>query len=65
MIEAAGSSMDKVVKVTVYLKDWNDFSEMNTEYAKWFTGPPPARGGAEVARLPMDVSIEIEAIVVL
>jgi 2-iminobutanoate/2-iminopropanoate deaminase len=62
VLEAAGSSMDRVVKVTVFLKDMNDFSEMNTEYAKWFSDPPPARAAVEVARLPKDVSVEIEAI---
>ncbi len=65
VIEAAGSSMDKVVKVTVFLKDMNDFAEMNAEYAKWFTGTPPARAAVEVARLPKDVGVEIEAIAVL
>jgi len=43
----------------------NDFSEMNAEYAKWFTDSPPARAAVEVARLPKDVSVEIEAIAVL
>jgi 2-iminobutanoate/2-iminopropanoate deaminase len=62
VLEAAGSSMDSVVKVTVFLKDMNDFSEMNAEYAKWFSNPPPARAAVEVARLPKDVSVEIEAI---
>jgi 2-iminobutanoate/2-iminopropanoate deaminase len=62
VIEAAGSSMNKVVKVTVFLKDMNDFAEMNTEYAKWFSDPPPARAAVEVARLPKDVGVEIEAI---
>ena len=65
VIEAAGSSMDKVVKVTVFLKDMNDFSEMNAEYAKWFSDKPPARAAVEVARLPKDVGVEIEAIAVL
>jgi len=65
VIEAAGSSMSKVVKVTVFLKDMNDFTEMNTEYAKWFTEEPPARAAVQVARLPKDVGIEIEAIAVL
>ncbi len=65
VIEAAGSSMDKVVKVTVFLKDMNDFAEMNEEYAKWFTGTPPARAAVEVARLPKDVGVEIEAIAIL
>ncbi|MHA1288909.1 MAG: Rid family detoxifying hydrolase, partial [Candidatus Thorarchaeota archaeon] len=62
VIEAAGSSMSKVAKVTVFLKDMNDFAEMNTEYAKWFSDPPPARAAVEVARLPKDVGVEIEAI---
>jgi 2-iminobutanoate/2-iminopropanoate deaminase len=62
VIEAAGSSMSKVVKCTVFLRDMNDFAEMNTEYAKWFSGPAPARAAVQVARLPKDVGIEIEAI---
>ncbi len=62
IIEAAGSSMDRVVKCTVFLKDMNDFSEMNSEYSKWFGDIPPARAAIEVARLPRDVRIEIEAI---
>ncbi|MHA1948471.1 MAG: RidA family protein [Candidatus Thorarchaeota archaeon] len=65
VIEAAGSSMDRVMKVTVFLKDMNDFTEMNTEYAKWFSDPPPARAAVEVARLPRDVGIEIEAIALI
>jgi 2-iminobutanoate/2-iminopropanoate deaminase len=65
VIEAAGSSMDRVMKVTVFLKDMNDFSEMNEEYTKWFSDPPPARAAVEVARLPKDVDIEIEAIALL
>ena len=62
VIEAAGSSMNKVVKVTVFLNDMNDFAEMNAEYTKWFSNPPPARAAVEVARLPKDVGVEIEAI---
>lgn len=65
VIEAAGSSLDKVVKCTVFLKNMDDFSEMNAEYAKWFGDPPPARAAVEVARLPKDVDIEIEAIALL
>lgn len=65
VIEAAGSSMERVVKVTVFLKDMNDFAEMNVEYAKWFSDPPPARAAVEVARLPKDVKVEIEAIALL
>ena len=65
VIEEAGSSMDKVVKVSVFLRDMDDFGEMNTEYAKWFPENPPARAGFQVARLPMDVGIEIEAIAII
>lgn len=65
VIEGAGSSMKRVVKVTVFLKDMNDFAEMNAEYAKWFSNPPPARATVEVARLPKDVRVEIEAIALL
>jgi 2-iminobutanoate/2-iminopropanoate deaminase len=65
VIEAAGSSMDRVVKCTVFLKNMDDFSEMNVEYSKWFSDPPPARAAVEVARLPKDVDIEIEAIALL
>ncbi|MFW9770061.1 MAG: RidA family protein [Candidatus Thorarchaeota archaeon] len=65
VIEAAGSSMNRVMKVTVFLRDMNDFSEMNEEYAKWFSDPPPARAAVQVARLPKDVGIEIEAIAIL
>jgi len=62
VIEAAGSSMSKVVKCTVFLRDMNDFAEMNAEYTKWFSDPAPARAAVQVARLPKDVGIEIEAI---
>lgn len=65
VIEAAGSSMSKIVKCTVFLKNMDDFSEMNAEYAKWFSESPPARAAVEVARLPKDVGIEIEAIALL
>lgn len=62
VLAAAGSSMERVVKVTVFLRDMNDFQEMNQEYAKWFTTEPPARAAVQAARLPKDVGIEIEAI---
>ena len=65
VIEQAGSGMEKVVKVTVFLRDMNDFSEMNEEYAKWFSNDPPARAAVQVARLPKDVGIEIQAIAVI
>ena len=65
VIEAAGSSMKKVVKMSVFLLNMDDFGEMNDEYSKWFTSEPPARAAVQVARLPRDVGIEIEAIAIL
>lgn len=65
IIEAADSSMSSVVKVSVFLKNMDDFGEMNAEYAKWFPVDPPARAAVEVARLPKDVGVEIEAIVIV
>jgi 2-iminobutanoate/2-iminopropanoate deaminase len=63
ILEAAGSSLDRAVKATVYLKDMNDFSEMNTVYGRYFTQNPPARSTVEAARLPRDVFVEIDLIV--
>ena len=62
LLEACGSSMDKVIKTTVFIKDMNDFSKINEIYATFFTGDYPSRSCVEVARLPKDVLIEIEAI---
>lgn len=62
LIEASGSSMDKVVKTTVFIKDMNDFVKINDIYKDFFTSDFPARSCVEVARLPKDVLIEIEAI---
>ena len=62
LIEASGSSMDKVVKTTVFIKDMNDFGKINDIYKDIFTSGFPARSCVEVARLPKDVLIEIEAI---
>lgn len=62
LIEASGSSMDKVVKTTVFIKDMNDFGKINDIYKDFFTNDFPARSCVEVARLPKDVLIEIEAI---
>lgn len=59
---AAGSSLAHVVKVTVFLADMNDFQAMNTVYAEFFPENPPARSTVQVARLPRDARIEIEAI---
>jgi 2-iminobutanoate/2-iminopropanoate deaminase len=65
LIEASGSSMDKVVKTTVFIKDMNDFSKINDIYKDFFTSDFPARSCVEVARLPKDVLIEIEAIAIV
>jgi len=62
ILEAAGSSLDRVVKTTVYLKDMNDFSAMNEVYARYFPADPPARATVEVARLPKDARVEIDLI---
>lgn len=65
VLEAGGSSLAKVVKTTVYLKDMHDFGAMNVIYAKHLAAEgmiPPARSTVEVARLPKDVLVEIDAI---
>ena len=62
LLEAAGSGAEQVVKTTVFIKDMNDFAAINEIYAKYFTTDFPARSCVEVARLPKDVLIEIEAI---
>lgn len=62
VLEAGGSSLDKAVKVTIFLKDLNDFSTVNKIYGEYFTKDFPARSCVEVARLPRDAKIEIEAI---
>ena len=65
ILEAAGSSLDKVVKTTVFLTDLNDFEEMNRAYGTWFTNDPPARATVQVTRLPKGVTVEIDAIAVV
>ena len=62
LLQAAGTSMDKVIKTTVFIKEMNDFTSINEVYAKFFPEPYPARSCVEVARLPKDVMLEIEAI---
>ena len=62
VLEEAGSSLEKVVKVVVFIKDMNDFAQVNEVYGEYFTENPPARSCVEVARLPKDCVIEIEAI---
>ena len=64
LLEDAGSSIEHVVKTTVFIKDMNDFGKINEIYAKYFTGILPARSCVEVARLPKDVKLEIEAIAI-
>ncbi len=62
VLEAAGSSLDKVVKTTVYLADMADFPAMNEVYAQYFGDHKPARATVQAAGLPMGVSVEIDAI---
>ena len=62
VVEAAGSSLDRVVKTTVYMKDLSEFTEMNEVYARYFSANPPARSTIEAARLPRDCRVEIDLI---
>ena len=62
LLEAAGTDISQVVKTTVFIKDMNDFGKINDIYKEFFTSDFPARSCVEVARLPKDVLIEIEAI---
>lgn len=63
LIEASGADITKVVKTTVFIKEMNDFGKINEIYAKFFKEPYPSRSCVEVARLPKDVLLEVEAIV--
>ena len=65
VIDAAGSDMSNIVKTTIYLTDMNDFASVNEMYATYFDSNPPARATIEVSRLPKDVKVEIEAIVII
>jgi len=65
IVEAAGSSMQRVVKTTVFLADMNDFAAMNEVYGRYFVVHPPARSTVEVARLPRNVRVEIDLIALL
>ena len=62
LLQAAGSTLDRVVKTVVFIKNMDDFAKVNEIYAKYFTADFPARSCVEVARLPKDVLIEMEAI---
>lgn len=64
VLAEAGLTMDHVVKTTVFLKNMDDFAEMNEAYAAFFPSSPPARSAVEVARLPKDAAVEIEAVAV-
>jgi 2-iminobutanoate/2-iminopropanoate deaminase len=63
VVEAAGSSLDRAVKATVYLKDMGDFAAMNEVYGRYFATNPPARSTVEAARLPRDARVEIDLVV--
>jgi 2-iminobutanoate/2-iminopropanoate deaminase len=65
VLEACGSSLDQVLKTTVFLKDMTEFAKMNEVYARHFGANPPARSTVEVARLPRDVRVEIEAVAIV
>ena len=65
VLQEAGSSLNHVVKVTVYLKDMGDFSTMNSVYEQFFNAHRPARAAVEVARLPKDALVELDAIAVV
>jgi 2-iminobutanoate/2-iminopropanoate deaminase len=62
ILSAAGSSLDRVVRSTVFLKNMNDFAAMNQVYGNYFPSAPPARSTVEVARLPKEVLVEIDVI---
>lgn len=62
VLEAAGASLENVVKVTVYLADMDEFARVNEVYSRFFPSAPPARSAVQVARLPKDVGIEVDMI---
>lgn len=65
VLEAAGASLEHVVKTTVFLQDMNEFGEMNEVYSRFFSQNPPARSAVEVAALPLGVRIEVEAVALI
>jgi 2-iminobutanoate/2-iminopropanoate deaminase len=65
VLEAAGSSLDSVVKTTVFLIDMNEFTQMNEVYAEFFSENKPARATVQAARLPRDTRVEIDCIAVI
>lgn len=62
IVEKSGSNLSKVLKTTIYLKDMNDFDAVNKVYGEYFTDHKPARACVQVAKLPKDVSVEIDAV---
>lgn len=62
IVEAAGSSLENVIKTTIFMKDLNDYTAINDVYKEFFSEKPPARAAVQAARLPRDVGVEIEAI---
>jgi len=65
LLRAAGLGFEHVVRTTVFLADMNDFAGMNEVYSRYIVDPPPARATVQVARLPRDVRIEIDAIAII
>jgi 2-iminobutanoate/2-iminopropanoate deaminase len=65
VLEAAGTTLERVVRATVYLTDLGDFERVNAIYAEWFPAAPPARVCVEVSRLPKESRVEIDAIALL
>jgi len=65
LLRAAGLGFDHVVRTTVFLTDMNDFAAMNEVYSRYIVDPPPARATVQVARLPRDVKIEVDAIAMI
>jgi 2-iminobutanoate/2-iminopropanoate deaminase len=64
VLKASGTSLDGVVKTTVFLADMNDFAAMNEVYGRYFSNEPPARSTVQAARLPRDARVEIDAIAI-
>jgi len=64
LLEAANMNIDNIVKCSIFLKDLNDFTEVNSVYASYFSSVPPARETVQVSRLPLDVTIEISCIAI-
>lgn len=65
ILEASGSSLDRVVRTTVYLADMNEFAAMNEVYGTYFTSPAPARSTIQAARLPRDARVEIDVVALI